>query len=187
MDQIICNAIRLLSNSEQASPKKAGLSSIRSLASLVPLVSFSMKHHRLAWLVNMSVLYAVYWCYIAVAVGAEESWNFQLPFGAAIVQGLPLWKTHLRIDTKLWDVFWLHENLKISVARRNCFHVFNCQWMSLRKFNHNHSSWLQNGTNVVLQLPIIRLFLNSGKKMSSIYILLLTTKNVCNDLAWLMT
>lgn len=112
MDQIICNAIRLLSNSEQANPKKAGLSSIRSLASLVPLVSFSMKHHRLAWLVNMSVLCAVYWCYIAVAVGAEESWNFQLPFGAAIVQGLPLQKTHLRIDAKLWDVFWLHENLK---------------------------------------------------------------------------
>lgn len=76
----------------QASPDKTGLSNIRSLASLFPLVSFSMEHHKQAWLIDTSVPAAVYWwCFLGAKAKRKFPFRHSSSWARMLRKGATVW------------------------------------------------------------------------------------------------
>lgn len=81
----------------QASPDKTGLSNIRSLASLLPLVSFSMEHHKQAWLIDTSALAAVCCrCFLGVKVKRKFPFRRGSSWARMLCKGATFWGLSFR-------------------------------------------------------------------------------------------
>ncbi len=116
-DYIMWNASCLLSNSQQASPKKDRLSNIRSLASLVPLVSFSMQETSQTSLVSKHERAAC--SLLMLHYSGWREVKFSLPLQVSSLTEM-LWQ-----DVKTGTVW--------------SFYLYHLWVTDSDKFDHNHS------------------------------------------------